>query len=44
LLDGLKEEEGVVGLWGVICKSLDGAVGDLVSFNFFFQLFVFVGK
>jgi len=31
-LDGLKEGEGFVELWEVICKSLDGVVGDLVGF------------
>jgi len=31
-LDGLKEGERFVELLGVICKSLDGVVGDLVGF------------
>ena len=30
-LDGLKEGEGVVELRGVICKSSDEVVGDLVG-------------
>ena len=30
-LDGLKEGEGIIELWGVIYKSLDMVVADLVG-------------